>query len=98
MRGQLQESDLRPRWTVSALETRHADLKNRSSGYRTAAAHALAQKVLIEHEKREDILGKIESLMNDDKHPWVRLGAWKAYELIQPMNEVGTAQQLTDKI
>lgn len=75
-----------------------ADLKNRSSGYRTAAAHALAQKVLIEHEKREDILGKIESLMNDDKHPWVRLGAWKAYELIQPINEVGTAQQLTDKI
>ena len=34
--------------------------------------------------------------MKCDKTPWVLLGAWKAYELVQPINEVGPTRELTD--
>lgn len=53
-------------------------LQHPFSEYRTAAAHALAHKKSISPETREEI----NHLKDTDTPPWVRLGAWKAYELL----------------
>ena len=58
-------------------------LKHPVSGYRTAAAYALAHKKSISPETLE----VINRLKDTDKRPWVRLGAWKAFELIQEKKE-----------
>ncbi len=54
-------------------------LKEELSGYRTAGAQALARQDSIS----KDLLNEINTLKDNDKHPWIRLGAWEAYELIQ---------------
>jgi hypothetical protein len=54
-------------------------LKHPLSGYRTAAAYALAHKKSISTETRDEII----RLKDTDNRPWVRLGAWKAYELLE---------------
>jgi HEAT repeat protein len=58
-------------------------LKHPLSGYRTAAAYALVKKKSISPETREEII----RLKDHDNRPWVRLGAWKAYELLQEKKE-----------
>jgi hypothetical protein len=58
-------------------------LKHHLSGYRTAAAYALKHKKSISKET----LDEINRLKDTDKRPWVRLGAWKAFELIQEKKE-----------
>ncbi|HEX9975227.1 MAG TPA: HEAT repeat domain-containing protein, partial [bacterium] len=58
-------------------------LKNELSGYRTAGAHALASQDSLP----KDLLDEINALKDTDKRPWVRLGAWEAYELIQERQE-----------
>jgi len=66
-------------------------LKDELSGYRTAGAQALARKDKIS----EDILKEINRLKNKAKCPWVRLGAWEAYELIhQRLEDEKVANQL----
>lgn len=57
-------------------------LKHPLSGYRTAAALALAQKDI----SIDSTLQLIAKLKEDDR-PWVRLGAWEAYELLVPRRE-----------
>jgi len=52
------------------------------SGYRTAAAQALAQKD-IPIDSTLQVIAKPK----EDKRPWVRLGAWEAYELLEPRRE-----------
>jgi len=52
------------------------------SGFRTAAAQALAQKVI----PIDSTLQVIAKLKQDDR-PWVRLGAWEAYELLEKRRE-----------
>ncbi|MFC2145744.1 HEAT repeat domain-containing protein [Acidobacteriota bacterium] len=54
-------------------------LKHPLSGHRTAAAYALKQKKSISQETLDEII----RLKDTDKRPWVRLGAWKAFELLQ---------------
>ncbi len=62
------------------------------SGYRTAGARALAQKDSV-----EKIFDRVSQL-REDPRPWVRLGAWEAYELIQTRIESEkAAQQLIQK-
>ncbi len=58
-------------------------LKHPFSGYRTAAAYALKHKKSISPQT----LAEINRLKDIDKRPWVRLGAWKAFELIQEKKE-----------
>ncbi|MFC2145747.1 hypothetical protein ACFLRT_00125 [Acidobacteriota bacterium] len=53
------------------------------SGYRTAAAYALKHKKSLSPET----LDEINRLKDTDKRPWVRLGAWKAFELLQEKKE-----------
>ncbi len=47
---------------------------------RTAGAQALARK---DSTQIKQILPELEELKDTDKQPWVRLGAWEAYELIE---------------
>lgn len=54
-------------------------LKNDLSGYRTAGVQALARKDSI----TDYIIEEINQLKDNSKCPWVRLGAWEAYVLIQ---------------
>jgi len=58
-------------------------LKNPSSDYRTAGAYALAFNKSITKETFDEI----NRLKDTDERSWVRLGAWKAFELIQPRLE-----------
>jgi HEAT repeat protein len=58
-------------------------LKHPLSGYRTAAAYALAKKKSISPEIRDEII----RLKDTDNRPWVRLGAWKAYEMLEEKKE-----------
>ncbi|NIR05785.1 MAG: hypothetical protein GTN82_10175, partial [Candidatus Aminicenantes bacterium] len=58
-------------------------LKHPLSVYRTAAAYALVKKKSISKE----IVDEIIRLKNEDNRPWVRLGAWKAYELLEEKKE-----------
>jgi HEAT repeat protein len=58
-------------------------LKHPLSGYRTAAAYALVKKKSISPETRDEII----RLKDTDNRSWVRLGAWKAYELLQEKKE-----------
>jgi HEAT repeat protein len=58
-------------------------LKHPLSIYRTTAAYALAHKKSISPETRDEII----RLKDTDNRPWVRLGAWKAYELLQEKKE-----------
>ncbi len=53
-------------------------LQNPFSGERTASAQALARQDSLP----ETLQKKIAQLRKDER-PWVRLGAWEAYELIQ---------------
>jgi hypothetical protein len=55
------------------------------SGYRTAAAYALKHKQSISPETLDEII----RLKDTDKRPWVRLGAWKAFEVIQEKKGLG---------
>jgi tetratricopeptide (TPR) repeat protein len=57
------------------------EFQNPMSGYRTAAVHALVVKDSILQDSIT--LKKIDEFRAQDKRPWVRLAAWKAYELIQ---------------
>ncbi len=54
-------------------------LKHPLSEYRTAAAYALAHKKSLSPQT----LAEINRLKDKDPRPWVRLGAWKAFELLQ---------------
>ena len=58
-------------------------LKHHLSGYRTGAAYALKHKKSISKET----LDEINRLRDTDESPWVRLGAWKAFELLQEKKE-----------
>ncbi len=58
-------------------------LKHPFSGYRNAAAFALAQKGSLS----EEILEKIKKFGTKDSRPWVRLSAWKALELLEKKKE-----------
>jgi hypothetical protein len=58
-------------------------LKHPLSGYRTAAAYTLKHKKSISPET----LDEINRLKDTDKRPWVHLGAWKAFELLQEKKE-----------
>jgi HEAT repeat protein len=60
-------------------------LKHPLSGYRTAAAYALKHKKSIPPQT----LDEINRLKDIDKRPWVRLGAWKAFELLQVKKDLG---------
>jgi tetratricopeptide (TPR) repeat protein len=67
---------------VKALPELLVGLKHLLSGYRTAAAQALAQKD-IPIDSTLQVIAKLK----EDKRPWVRLGAWEAYELLEPRRE-----------
>jgi hypothetical protein len=67
---------------VKALPELLAGLKHPLSGYRTAAAQALAQKDLP-----IDSTLQVIAKLKEDKRPWVRLGVWEAYELLEPRRE-----------
>jgi HEAT repeat protein len=54
-------------------------LEDTRSEIRTAAAYVLKHKKSLSLET----LDEINRLKDTDKRPWVRLGAWKAFELIQ---------------
>ena len=58
-------------------------LKHPLSGYRTVAAYALKQKKSLSPQT----IDEINKLKDKDPRPWVRLGAWKAFELIQEKKE-----------
>ena len=57
---------------------------NPLSVFRTAAASALANKKSLSSLT----LAKIDNMKNNDDRPWVRLGAWKFYDLFQYRKEL----------
>jgi len=56
-------------------------LQDNDSGYRTAAAYALAAKNKKKPLSKET-LAKIDEFRTKDPRPWVRLAAWKAFYLL----------------
>jgi len=58
-------------------------LEDTRSEIRTAAAYALAEKKSL----APDTLRHIDTMKDTSPHPWVRLGAWKAFELLQEKEE-----------
>jgi hypothetical protein len=60
-------------------------LKYPLSEYRTAAAYALKHKKSLSPVT----LAEINRLKDTDPRPRVRLGAWKAFELIQEKKDLG---------
>ena len=58
-------------------------LKHPLSEYRTAAAYALKHKKSLS----PGTIDEINQLKDKDPRPWVRLGAWKAFELLQEKKE-----------
>ncbi len=67
---------------VKALPELLLSLKHPLSGYRTAAAQALAQKD-IPIDSTLQVIAKLR----EDERPWVCLGAWEAYELLESRRE-----------
>jgi len=67
---------------INPLPQLLAQLAHPLSGYRTAAAQALAQKD-IPIDSTLQVIAKLK----EDKRPWVRLGAWEAYELLEQRRE-----------
>jgi hypothetical protein len=63
---------------VKPIDELLEQLTHNVSSHRTIAAYAIAQKNL-------SIEATLEALnkLKQDKRPWVRLGAWKAYELLE---------------
>ncbi len=59
-----------------------AQLAHPLSGYRTAAAQALAQKDIP-----IDSTLQVIAQLKEDERPWVCLGAWEAYELLEQRRE-----------
>jgi HEAT repeat protein len=58
-------------------------LKHPSSSYRIAGACALARKKSISAQT----MNRIIELKDNDKRPWVRLGAWEAFIRVQESQE-----------
>jgi HEAT repeat protein len=70
-------------WQNKSEEELIKMLEDTRSEIRTAAAYALAQKKSLSPET----LNEINRLKDSSPHPWVRLGAWQAFELIQEKKE-----------